>query len=97
MGGDGGKSARNGPAGGLRGWISGGKRAVGVRGQKKSDCGGNRIGLRRRFRRGNGSRKAYASGAIALVIFPTSFQPSICWRVRMKITLPGVGTPYRAT
>jgi hypothetical protein len=68
-----------------------------VSGDKRSVCGGNRIGLRRRFRRGNGSRWAYASDAITLVIFPRSFQPSICWRVRMKTTLPGMGTRYRAT
>ena len=68
-----------------------------VSGDKRSVCGGNRIGLRRRFRRGNGSRWGYASGAIALVIFPTSFQPLICWRVRMKTTVPGGGTPNRAT
>ena len=40
---------------------------------------------------------AFALTPIALVIFPTSFQPSICWRVRMKTTVPGGGAPYRAT
>ena len=46
---------------------------------------------------GQAGRLAYGAGTMALVCLKRSFQPLICWRVRMKTALPTGGTPYRRT